>query len=499
MRMAASDNVALAARIVEHTALGVWVIDADNLTTFANQAMAKMLGATREELLGRSLYDWMDDEGRRIAASNVARRKQGIAESHEFVLRRKDGTALWTSMVTEPLTDDAGNYGGAVAFVTDITLQRQRDTERERLWRMLDESLNELYLFRAGDLRFEYVNRGALKNLGLTLDEALALTPVDLKPAFTTASFRARVAPLVEGRETRLVFETEHRRKDGSRYPVEVQLQLMTGGTESHFLAVISDLTDRKKAAQQLATSEARFRTLINQSLDLIILGDAEGHFTWASPSVTRVLGYTPDEFVAKYPLEHVHPDDQALALAALSRTPEQTAGPAAEFRVRHRDGTWRVLSALGRNLLHDPSLRAMVMNARDVTAERALEEQLQQSQRLESVGRLAGGVAHDFNNILTTILGCATFLSEDPTLSDGARADAREITAAGQRASELTNQLLAFARRRSSVPRRWPSGRCSPTRSASSVGCSASRSCSVPTSRPISGRSGSIPRSSSR
>ena len=446
--MGVPDNASLAARIVERTTLGVWVIDVNDLTSYANEALAKMLGATREELLGRSLYDWMDDEGRRITALNVERRKQGIAESHDFVFRRKDGSALWASMVTDPIHDEAGRYVGAVAFVTDVTQQRHRDTEREQLWRMLDESLNEIYLFRESDLRFEYVNRGALVNLGFTLDEARALTAVDLKPSFTTATFLAQVAPLVDGRETRLVFETEHRRKDNSRYPVEVQLQLMMSGPESHFLAVINDLTDRKKAAQQLAASEARFRTLINQSLDLIILGDGEGHFTWVSPSVTRVLGYTPEEFVARHPLEHVHPDDRALALSALSRTPEPTTAAATEFRVRHRDGTWRVLSARGRNLLHDPSVRAMVMNARDVTAERALEEQLGQSRRLESIGRLAGGVAHDFNNILTTIITCADFL-ESAGLEKAALSDVQEIKEAGHRAAELTSQLLAFARRR--------------------------------------------------
>lgn len=446
--MGVPDNAVLAARIVERTTLGVWVIDADDLTVFANEALAKMLGATRDELLGRSLYDWMDDEGRRIAALNVERRKQGIAESHDFVFRRGDGSALWASMVTDPLRDEAGQYAGAVAFITDVTAQRELDNERESLWRMLDESLNELYLFRASDLRFEYLNRGALLNLGFTLDEARALTPVDLKPGFTLDAFRALLTPLIEGRETTRIFETEHRRKDGSRYPVEVRLQRMSRGAARYFLAVINDLTERKKGEQQLAASEARFRTLINQSLDLIILGDGEGHFTWASPSVTRVLGYTPAEFVAKHPLEHIHPDDRAIALGALGRTPEPISSAATEFRVRHHDGTWRVLSALGRNLLHDPSVKAMVMTARDVTAERALEEQLGQSRRLESVGRLAGGVAHDFNNILTTIITCAEFL-ESAGLSEAALADVREIKEAGGRAAELTSQLLAFARRR--------------------------------------------------
>jgi len=435
----------LAARIIENTRLGVWVIDADSRTTFANAAMATLLGATREELIGSLLYDWMDDEGRRVAAENVERRKQGIGESHEFVFRRKNGAALWTSLTTDPFVDDAGQYAGAVAFVTDITEQRTKDTERERLWQMLEESRNEVYLFREGDLGFEYANRGALMNLGYTLEELRAMTPVDLKPLFTREGFLALVAPLASGDERRLVFETVHRRRDGTTYPVEVRLHRATG---THFFAIINDITERQRARQLLEASEARFRALIENSLDLIILGDAEGRFTFASPSVTTVLGYTPAEFIAKHPLEHIHPDDQSAALAALGRTPVANPVRPAEFRVRHRDGSWRVLSALGRNLLHDPAVRAVVMNARDVTAERALEEQLGQSRRLESIGKLAGGVAHDFNNILTTIVTCTDFL-ESAGLPAQALADVREIKEAGERAAELTSQLLAFARRR--------------------------------------------------
>ncbi len=443
------ERLALYEQIVETTSEGVWVIDANSCTTFVNQSMANMLGYTREELVGRSMFELMDDEGREIAAAAVERRKHGISEAHEFVFRRKDGQPLWTRMTTNPLTDSRGGYAGALALVIDITRDRRDAAERERLWRILDESLNEIYLFREHDLRFEYVNRGALTNLGFSLDEMLSRTPVDIKPTHTRASFATLITPLVDGRKSKLVFETIHRRRDGSTYPVEVHLQLVPG-PERLFVAIINDITERREAERSVQASEARFRALIENSLDLLLLADASGRFTFASPSVLPMLGYTPEEFVQFDPSDLIHPDDREIAGGALATAHERDIiEKRIEFRVRHKDGSWRRLWSNARNLLGNPHVGALVLNSRDVTDERSLEEQLRQSQRLESIGRLAGGVAHDFNNMLTAILGSATFLEEDPNLSATSRDDVREIVQASRRASELTNQLLAFARKR--------------------------------------------------
>ena len=438
----------LAYRILETAPEGVWVIDANSITTYANSAMADMLGYEREEMTGRTLFDFMDEEGKRIAQRNVERRRAGLSEAHEFVFRRQNGDELWTKITTSPLQNVDGGYAGAFAFVTNITEERERERERAQLWRIVDESLDEIYLFRETDLRFEYVNRGALHNLGYSLDEMVEMTPVDVKPTQTLESFRALLSPLQEGTKAKVVFESSHLRRNGSTYPVEVHVQIVRREPQRLFLAIVNDISDRLAAEQKLRAREARFRALIENNLDVLLLADENSRLTFASPSISRLLGYTPEELLEFEPLDLVIPEDRAVAAAALGRVMDSGETPRVDLRLKHKDGSLRTVSAAGRNLLDNPAVRGLVFNGRDVTDERKLEAQLQQSQRLESIGRLAGGIAHDFNNLLTAISGNVAFLRSNPSLDEEAAADVADIGKTAEKAAQLTKQLLAFARR---------------------------------------------------
>jgi two-component system, cell cycle sensor histidine kinase and response regulator CckA len=203
-----------------------------------------------------------------------------------------------------------------------------------------------------------------------------------------------------------------------------------------------------------LQKSEARFRALIENSLDVTAILDADMRVKYVSPSVTRILGYSADELTGAASLDFVHPDDGPV-LSRLFDHELDEPGPmqTEQFRARHKDGTWRVMDAVGLNLLEDPAVLGMVITARDVTARRALEERLRQAERLEAVGQLAGGVAHDFNNVLLVIRGYSSVLRS--ALTDPLHiADVDEIAKAADRAAELTRQLLAFGRRLVLEPR---------------------------------------------
>jgi PAS domain S-box-containing protein len=220
-------------------------------------------------------------------------------------------------------------------------------------------------------------------------------------------------------------------------------------------LALAQSHVDKKIAEDALRVSERRFRALVEESWDAIALFAADGTIVYGSPATTRLLGYELVEFVGRNAMELIHPDDRA---AVLLRLEEVTTRPRGRLhvaaRVRHKNGNWRHLEGVLTNLLDDPSVAAIVNNYRDVTDRRMLEEQVILAQKMEAIGRLAGGVAHDFNNILTAIGGYTDLLLADLAPDDQRRRDVEEIHQAAQRAASLTRQLLAFSRRQVLQPK---------------------------------------------
>jgi len=219
-------------------------------------------------------------------------------------------------------------------------------------------------------------------------------------------------------------------------------------------LALRSEELQREQAETALRASEERFRALVENSSDALLLLDAEGRLVYTPPSTERHLGWKPDQLIGRSIFDFVHPDDRELAAARLSDMLQgASARVEAEMRFLHADGAYRTVESIGVNRLADPSVGAIVLNTRDVSDRRRLEAQLRLSQKMEAVGQLAGGVAHDFNNLLTAILGYCNLMLDDVSKEDPLRNDLEEIRSAGERAAGLTRQLLAFSRRQMLQP----------------------------------------------
>jgi PAS domain S-box-containing protein len=221
-----------------------------------------------------------------------------------------------------------------------------------------------------------------------------------------------------------------------------------------HALALSAEERQRRQAEAAVRRSEERFRALVEHSSDALILLDIEGRVTYVTASSQRHLGWTAADMLGRSIFDFLHPDDRELAGARMADAVQRPGATITqELRFQHADGTWHNMEGVGVNRLNEPSVGAIVINARDVTERKRLEEQLRQAQKMEAVGRLAGGVAHDFNNLLTAILGyCNLMLDEIPT-ADPLRQDLEEIRQAGDRAAALTRQLLAFSRRQMLQP----------------------------------------------
>jgi two-component system, cell cycle sensor histidine kinase and response regulator CckA len=221
-----------------------------------------------------------------------------------------------------------------------------------------------------------------------------------------------------------------------------------------HAVAIGDRERQRRHAEAALRASEERFRALVENSSDALLMIDLRAIVNFISASSQRHLGWTAAEMMGRSLFEFLHADDREYAEARMGealRNPGATIS--AEVRFKHKDGHWRTMETFAVNRLEEPAVGAIVINARDITDRRRLENQLRQSQKMDAVGRLAGGVAHDFNNLLTAILGYCNLILDDIPADNPLRADLEEIRSAGDRAAALTRQLLAFSRRQMLQP----------------------------------------------
>jgi two-component system, cell cycle sensor histidine kinase and response regulator CckA len=206
---------------------------------------------------------------------------------------------------------------------------------------------------------------------------------------------------------------------------------------------------------RRLADREELFRLISENAADMIALVDASGHRIYNSPSYGKILGYTVEELESTSSLERVHPQDRALIEEVGREAFCGHPGRRIEYRMRHKDGTWRILESTSSAVCNKTGkVEKLVIVNRDITDRKRLEEQFRQAQKMEAVGQLSGGVAHDLNNILGVIIGYGEILQEGLPLEHPLRASADEILRAGHRAAGLTRQLLAFSRQQVLEPK---------------------------------------------
>jgi PAS domain S-box-containing protein len=237
----------------------------------------------------------------------------------------------------------------------------------------------------------------------------------------------------------------------------QFQQQLVVGGNDeiSRLSQVFNEMSARLRSLYEtLQRSEAHFRSIIEHASDFILILDADGVVRYASPSSDRALGQDAS-LVGRNIFELIVPGDEAALKSFLERAKDAAESQTSiELRTSQPEGPSRILQVFATNLLQNPAVGGIVMNAREITEVKRLEEQLRQAQRMEAIGTLSGGIAHDFNNLLTVIRGYTNQLLESPRNSPEARMQITRIDEAAERASALTRQLLAFSRRQVLQPK---------------------------------------------
>ena len=232
------------------------ITDRDGCIAWVNPAFTSLTGYTFDEAVGQNprvlKSGKHDDAFYRDLWSTVL---SGQVWRAELINRRKDGSLYYEEMTITPVKAVRGTITHFVAIKQDVSERKQAEEQATRFNRVLESSLNEIYIYDARTLRFIEVNLGARKNLGYSMDELRSLKALDLKPGFTAESFAELVQPLRTGAQEQVSVTTTHRRKDGSVYPVDVHLQLMNDGTPM-FVSIVLDITERKRAETQLRAAK---------------------------------------------------------------------------------------------------------------------------------------------------------------------------------------------------------------------------------------------------
>ncbi len=243
-------------------------------------------------------------------------------------------------------------------------------------------------------------------------------------------------------------------RKDGEKRVVRISTSVLrTPEDRIHVLALMDDVTERRRAEEALRESEERYRSLFEGAPYGIYRSTLDGRFVAVNRTLATMLGYAPEELQGRTVRDLYQDPVEWSRLVAESRNGKAIQG--LEVVWTKKDGAAITVRLSGRPLAGEDGLPlGFEMIAEDVTERRLLEEQFRQSQKMEAVGRLAGGIAHDFNNLLTAVSGYADLLRVRMPLDDPRRGYVEEIGGAADRAAGLTRQLLAFSRRQILQPR---------------------------------------------
>lgn len=244
----------------------VGISDKRGNLTYVNDKFCEISGYSRKELIGKSYSMLSSGAHSRIFYDNLWDTiSKGRTWYGELQDRNKEGGLYWVDTSIVPFVDEHGVPYQYIGIQTDITERKLAEEVNARLGRILDESLNEIYIFNSVDFRFLRVNRGAEENLGYSRDELYLKSAYDIKPEFDRETFAEYVGPLLRGECEELNFETTHQRKDGSTYPVDVHLQLSRAETPFVFVAIILDITERKEAERKLQEYREHLEEMVEE------------------------------------------------------------------------------------------------------------------------------------------------------------------------------------------------------------------------------------------
>jgi two-component system, cell cycle sensor histidine kinase and response regulator CckA len=425
-----------------------WVGE-DGTILRANQAELDLLGYESDEYVGHHISEFhvdrpvIDDVLRQLLAGEVLR-------EYPARLRCKDGR-IKDVLIDSSVYRHQGRFVHSRCFTRDVTLEKQAHEATARLAAIVSSS-SDAIVGKTLDGVVTSWNAAAERSFGYSAAEMIGQSVYRLIPEELHDAERAVLGRLRRGEAVELT-ESERVRKDGERIWIALSVSPIRDSTGVIIGAasVKRDITDRKKAEVELRQNQEQL-WLAHQAARM-------GTWRWDIGANTlrwddglrELYGLGPGDSVDGYDdfIGRVHPDDRER----VGRSVQQALGGSGtldyEFRILLPDGRIRWLADLGR-VATDPAGKPLYVAGvcLDVTERKTVEEHLRDTQRLQAVGQLAGGIAHEANNQMSVVLGAAQFLLRRPDLAPQAREDVEFIRQAAERTASITQQLLAFSRR---------------------------------------------------
>jgi PAS domain S-box-containing protein len=434
------------------------VLDHQGHFAHNSPSVQRVLGYAPKELAGQNAFALIhpEDLPAVLQGFEYGVRNPDRTVTLAFRFRHRDGSWRYLEAVGQSRLGDP-EIAGVVINSRDISDRKQAEAElreSERRFRDLFEGSPDAIFVEDLNGTVLDINPAACRLHGMTREDLIGRNVFDLVPTERREEVARDFKSLVEGRLQQI--EGASRTRDGRFVPVEVRASRVNYAGKHAVLLHVRDITDRKLAEAALRSSEMLFHSVWENSVDGMRLTDENGTIVAVNDAFCKLVGMRREDLEGK-PFTVIFADSELpgrMLEEFHQRFRDRVVENQRERRLKLHNGNIVTLEDTNSfvELRGQPSL--LLGQFRDLTAQKRLEEQLRQSQKMEAIGQLAGGVAHDFNNILTVIHGHASLLLAGGNLAGVSAKSAQQITQAAERAAGLTRQLLAFSRRQVMQPR---------------------------------------------